>query len=550
VPFTRAGCDVGAFSVANIEFENTGSDINTVFGPNSPQAQEAQSNSTLARADFVGIAIHCSQDPSSLCNNPNTLPAPDTLADEPNGYTGFQALYGNKYAAPALNNSSSLVINDLNGNPITDSSSAHNPGFPGFSPFPWQTLGYLATMLESGVPVVYGYIRDAHDNWFLPGAPIPNDPDGTFGPGEQDYAYQLSLTDAAFNTFFTRLQSEGITPANTLFVITSDENDHFVGAAPAAPCDGFITYCTYPIKGEVQAKLEDVFRDQFGITPGVTPGFTGFGYDFDSSPGIWINGNPGQTDPLTRTLERAAGQAREYDPVVGGTNQVMAGMADQAEQALLHMITSDPQRTPTFILFSNPDYFFTDSGSPNCGSPLPSCINQTRNFAWNHGDFQSEITHTWLGMAGPNVRAGGSFGGFTDHTDIRPTILALAGLVDDYGHDGRVLFDVFNKSLLPASVQANRGVVAQLAEAYKQINAPLGKLGRKSLTLSTKGVAGTDAQHASIDQQINNLKSQRDGIAQQMLAMLEGAFFSGQAIDPSAATSLINQANALLASLP
>ena len=26
VPFTRAGCDVGAFSVANIEFENTTSD--------------------------------------------------------------------------------------------------------------------------------------------------------------------------------------------------------------------------------------------------------------------------------------------------------------------------------------------------------------------------------------------------------------------------------------------------------------------------------------------------------------------------------------------
>jgi hypothetical protein len=32
VPFTRAGCDVGAFSIANIELENTGSDVNTVFG--------------------------------------------------------------------------------------------------------------------------------------------------------------------------------------------------------------------------------------------------------------------------------------------------------------------------------------------------------------------------------------------------------------------------------------------------------------------------------------------------------------------------------------
>ena len=32
VPFTRAGCDVGAFSVANIEFESVPADVRTVFG--------------------------------------------------------------------------------------------------------------------------------------------------------------------------------------------------------------------------------------------------------------------------------------------------------------------------------------------------------------------------------------------------------------------------------------------------------------------------------------------------------------------------------------
>jgi hypothetical protein len=34
-PWTRAGCNVGAFSTANIEFENIGADINNVYGPNS-----------------------------------------------------------------------------------------------------------------------------------------------------------------------------------------------------------------------------------------------------------------------------------------------------------------------------------------------------------------------------------------------------------------------------------------------------------------------------------------------------------------------------------
>src|SRR4051794_14050834 len=37
VAFTRAGCDVGAFSVANIEFESIPADVRTVFGVGSPE---------------------------------------------------------------------------------------------------------------------------------------------------------------------------------------------------------------------------------------------------------------------------------------------------------------------------------------------------------------------------------------------------------------------------------------------------------------------------------------------------------------------------------
>jgi hypothetical protein len=117
VPFTRAGCDVGAFSVANIEFENTTSDIDNVFGPNSPEHSENQANHALAVADFEGIALHCAKG-SPLCRG-SAHAAPDLLPDEPGGYNGYQALFGNKYLAPALNNSSSIVINDLDGIPIS-----------------------------------------------------------------------------------------------------------------------------------------------------------------------------------------------------------------------------------------------------------------------------------------------------------------------------------------------------------------------------------------------------------------------------------------------
>src|SRR6516164_7447123 len=48
VAFTRAGCDYGAFSTANIEFENIPGDVETVFGKNSPQAKFARAHPTKA----------------------------------------------------------------------------------------------------------------------------------------------------------------------------------------------------------------------------------------------------------------------------------------------------------------------------------------------------------------------------------------------------------------------------------------------------------------------------------------------------------------------
>ena len=543
VPFTRAGCDVGAFSVANIEFENTTSDIDNVFGPTSAEHNENIANRTLATADFVGIAIHCAQGAASLCSRPTGHPAADKLPDEPGGYNGFQALFGNKYAAPAINNSASIVIKDLDGNPIADSHG--NPGFPGFSPTPSQTLGYLASMLEAGVPVVYGYIEDAHDNHHFPNAALPADADGTFGPGEADFVSQLQSYDAAFGAFFARLAAHGITKNNTLFVITSDENDHFAGGAPAAPCDGTHVPCTYPIKGEVEARLGSVFHDQAGNS-------TSFGYDFDSAPGIWINGNPAQTDPVTRKLERDAAALQGFDPIVGGTNQIMQALADHAEQALLHMVTSDSNRTPNFVLFANPDYFFTDSfPTVACGTPTSSCFTETRNFAWNHGDFQTDITRTWLGLAGPGVREAGRTGRiFSDHTDIRPTMMSLAHLKDDYAHDGRVLFEVLKEEALPDSLRDNQRLLSRLAESYKQINAPLGKLGRRTLTgLSTRALKGDDTTYAALEDKIVDLTNRRNKIAGEMIEVLENAAFHGKEIHEEEAERLIDQAEDLLESI-
>lgn len=546
VPFTRAGCDVGAFSLANIELENTSSDIDQVFGPTSPEHNAVAAANALPNtpanakarakpaADFDGIAIHCAQN-SPLCVNGK----PDVLADEPGGYTGFNALFGNVNVAPAIT-SGQAFVNDTNGNLITDSQG--NLGFPSsFSPTPAQTLGYAAQMLEAGVPVVYLYIEDLHDNHG-----VTSNPDGTFGPGEAGYVLQLAAANDAFGKFFDRLKKAGITKDNTLFVITADENDHFVGGAPSpANCDGLNIPCTYPIKGEVEASLALLLKTEFNDT-------TSINLDFDSAPGIWINHNQGgQTDAITRGLEHNIGNLMGFDPVVGGNNKIMQRLADQTEQSFLHMVTNDPRRTPNFILFSNPDYFFTTSfpAPSSCsGTPLSTCFAETRNFAWNHGDFQEDIVHTWLGIVGPGVKNEGVNNKlFSDHTDIRPTILSLVGLKDDYAHDGRVLFDVLHDDALPRSLQEHQDTLRRLAKAYKDINAPVGPLGLASLQLATTGVTGNDAAYATVTAQIKDLTAKRNAIAGKMIDMLEDAAFAGHAIHEEEAEDLIDQADDLLA---
>jgi hypothetical protein len=333
VPFTRAGCDLGAFSIANIEFENIGLDVTTVFGAGSPEETEAKTNPTKASADFLGIAVHCAKT-SALCASGK----PDILPDEPGGYLGFKALFGNKYVQPQI--SPGGPVKDLDGNVIQDASG--NPGFPNsFNPSASQSLGYLAAMLESGVPVVYGYISDAHDNHFTGS--------GTYGPGEAGYVAQLKAYNDAFGKFFARLAADKITTANTLFVVTADENDHFAGGPPSpSNCDGITIPCTYAKKGEIDIDLSQLMATEFGEG-------TPFTVHSDDAPTYYINGNPGQLSPVTRRFEHETAALMAVNPITGSTDTLTQAIADQQEQTFLHMVTTDPKRTPNFIMFANPD---------------------------------------------------------------------------------------------------------------------------------------------------------------------------------------------------
>jgi len=558
VAYTRAGCDVGNVSVANTVLENTstspsGGDIYTVFGPGSPEFNEAVTNAiptntakqkAQTQADFVGIAIHCGAG-GGICNGA-TGTRPDLLPDEPGGYTGYQALFGAKYVDPAVNNGSAAV-NDINGSPITDPTG--NPGFPGFDGMSAaNTLGWVAQMQESGVPVTYAYISDVHDNHAGGGA---------YGPGEASYVAALKSYDNAFGKFFDRLAADGINKSNTLFVFTADENDHFAGQQ-AQNCDGVTVPCVYnSAVGNPRHGIFDVTNGATTATPpstwsgpttwppaaqngplvgevgynmkwllGSTVAGTGYDISFDSAPSFYINGQPQAVNasgnvvvnPTLRAFEQKAAGLQAFDPYIDATKltPVANYLVDAPTLKALHMINADPQRTMSFTMFSKPDYFFETF------SPCPvgqGCLND--GFAWIHGDYSNDIGQTWLGMVGPGVRGNGiDDSTWTDHTDIVPTMMSLLGLNTDYVPDGRVITQALTAS---AAGGGNGESFTQLGNIYKQLDAPYGDFAHSLIVASTNGIKADDTTYLATENAIKSLTSQRDALVAQMRDVLDGS---------------------------
>jgi hypothetical protein len=550
-------------------------DMTTIFGEGSPEWNEGKASQlapsgsaarALAQTDFVGIAVHCGDAGSSICNSQYGAPnaKPDPLPDEPGGYNGFEALFGAKYVDQAITHSVSAPVNDINGNPITDPFG--HPGFPGFDSMPAATtLGYVAQMQESGIPVTYAYISDAHDDHAGGGA---------YGPGETNYVNALKSYDSAFGKFFTRLAADGINKSNTLFVFTADENDHFAGQM-ATGCNGDPTPCVY--NQAIGNPKHGIFDVTNGATPatdpstwqgpatwppatqngplvgevgynmkwllGSTVGGTGYDISFDSAPSFYINGQPQAVDasgnvvvnPTLRAFEQKAAGLKAFDPYIDPTQltPVARYLVDAPTLKALHMINADPQRTMSFTMFSQPDYFFETF------SPCPvgqGCVND--GFAWIHGDYAPDIGKTWLGMAGPGVKDSGlDDTTWSDHTDIVPTIDQLTGLTPDYTPDGRVITQVLSPSVAKGG---NGESFTDLGNVYKQLGAPYGAFAHSLIVLSTKGIESDNATYLATEQSIQSLAAERDALVAQMRDVLNGTAVGHQ-------EQLIHQGQALLA---
>jgi hypothetical protein len=177
-------------------------------------------------------------------------------------------------------------------------------------------------------------------------------------------------------------------------------------------------------------------------------------------------------------------------------------------------------------------------------------VTQTTSFAYDHGDYAAEINTNYLGLAGPGVaRLGldgsgasqgpssagpdsgqvtvpgsGTKGPWLDETDIRPTVLYLAGLKDDYEHDGRVVTQVLTH---PDSALSAPGVTA-LGACYKQLNSSVGEFGTSTLQAATKAIESrsqNDEVYKATDAALTGLEYARDKVALQIKAELDAAAF-------------------------
>jgi hypothetical protein len=293
-------------------------------------------------------------------------------------------------------------------------------------------------------------------------------------------------------------------------------------------------------------------------------------------------------DPTTRQLERDFGNTQVFDSYDNATENLAQYEVDPTVEQLLHFVNADPNRTPSFTVWPKGDFFLTSGtgdtrtsvdGCPSgttAANASTNCVSISNAFAWDHGYYAPEIDNTWLGLVGPGVANKGvdgrsaadgpnsadgansnpqlvtpndDPGTWGDETDLRPTLLALAGLKDDYVGDGRVLVE----DLTNPPDKAGQPKFQRLAVCYKQLNSSVGQFGTDLILADTAalktGSSSDDSTYDFVLDQIKSLGSARDELATKIKGDLFDAEFSNTPIlganDLKNCEDLVAQANAL-----
>ena len=246
------------------------------------------------------------------------------------------------------------------------------------------------------MPVTYGYISDVHEK--KAGTDRLHD-----GVGKRNWKARRSgrqLLRQHDEVIRRRLRhvlrpaaADGITPNNTDFVISAEENDQFAGAnvgramqPTPAGCDGVTVACSYRAADRRTSGQHQGLLSTTASADRVRHRAAG---RFD-----YVHGSPAQRPegPSTERDTAAMTANNPYSGVTGRKDRELPGQCDRATE--LAYADRRPTPAPTYTLFPVPDYYFSTTG-PNVS------INSA--FAWNHGYYSPNIDITWAAIVGQGV---------------------------------------------------------------------------------------------------------------------------------------------------
>ena len=116
-------------------------------------------------------------------------------------------------------------------------------------------------------------------------------------------------------------------------------------------------------------------------------------------------------------------------------------------------------------------------------------------------------------------------------------MLYLAGLKDDYEHDGRVITEIVTR---PGHALSAPGVTA-LGACYKQLNSSVGEFGTATPAggdRCDREQQPGDASYLRTDKALSALKRARDRLAGEIKGELDAAAFSGTGVHDAAGQTL------------
>ena len=248
------------------------------------------------------------------------------------------------------------------------------------------------------------------------------------------------------------------------------------------------------------------------------------------------------------------------DPLNGDQENLFVAMADPVEEKLLHMVTADPARTPTFTPFAQGDYFL----NALVDAAVRRTTTSTLRVPAERGRGPTRRSRgTTAASSRRSDRPGSARSGrasrrrrrrdateapWTDHTDIRPTMLALLGLKDDYVSDGRVVTEILKGDALPEVAEGQ----ARSRSSARPTSRSTPRSGSSRWTrwrASTGALASNTSGDSTYTNTENALQpSARDATRSrgQIRLALWNAEFNGQKLDDKQAKDWIDQADDLL----